>query len=151
MRKSCFCGISAIFFQYCFISGTQILMTFLVFFSRNHFLEVGLLFNGRGSLLNGGGVPHRGHQFWWGCSKKIIAPIPPSMGNPVIRVTCGSPMRVRKQNQFSYLRWQFTKVMAVEKTWAGYISAMSQGSREVAIEGQTDQHVNFCSLSNTSK
>ena len=79
-------------------------MTFLGFFSRNHFLEVGLLFNGRGPLLNGGGCPIGGISFDGGVQKKIIAPIPPSMGNPVIRVTCGSPMRVRKQNQFSYLR-----------------------------------------------
>ena len=37
VRKSCFCGISAIFFQYCFMSETQELMTVFNFglFSKN--------------------------------------------------------------------------------------------------------------------
>ena len=47
MTKSRFCGISAIFFQCCFMSETQILMAvsdFFAFFSRNHFLEGGFTF-----------------------------------------------------------------------------------------------------------
>ena len=65
-RKSRSCGISAIFFQCCFMIETQILMTvsdFSGFFSRNHFLEGGLTFQwgvclsvrGRTSFLSGRG------------------------------------------------------------------------------------------------
>ena len=44
VRKSCSCGICAIFFQCCFMTETQVLITasdFSEFFSRNHFLEGG--------------------------------------------------------------------------------------------------------------
>ena len=46
MRKSRSCGISAIFFQYCFMIETQVFMTvsdFSRLFSRNHFLEEGFI------------------------------------------------------------------------------------------------------------
>ena len=51
-RKPCFCGIFATFFQYYFMSETQVLMTvsdFLGFFSRNCFLEGGFTFQ-RGGI-----------------------------------------------------------------------------------------------------
>ena len=66
------------FFQCCFMSETQVLMTvfnFSWFFSRNHFLEGGFTFQCRGgggvifgwevSFLSGESAP-RGHRFWWG-------------------------------------------------------------------------------------
>ena len=82
-------GIFAIFFQCWFMIETQVFMTlsnFLVFFSRNHFLEGASLFNGvvcfsvkRGeSFLRGvGGVgcPMLVQTFcggWGGGSKKVI-------------------------------------------------------------------------------
>ena len=65
---------------------TQVLMTlsnFLVFFSRNHFLEGASLFNGvvcfsvkRGGSFLRGGVPHVSANVLWGGwgggSKKVI-------------------------------------------------------------------------------
>ena len=49
LRKSYFCGISVIFFQCCFMSETQVLMSFPIFrfsgfCSRNNFLEGGFTF-----------------------------------------------------------------------------------------------------------
>ena len=47
VKKLHYCGISAVFFQCCFMIETQVLMTvsdFLRFFSRNHFLEGGFPF-----------------------------------------------------------------------------------------------------------
>ena len=82
---------------------TQVLMTlsnFLVFFSRNHFLEGASLFNGvvcfsvkrGGSFLRGGGCPMLVQTFCggvgWGVEKSHriyrVAPMPPppTMGNP---------------------------------------------------------------------
>ena len=75
--KSESCGISATFFQCCFMIETQVVMTvsnFLRFCSRNHFLEGGFTFQwGWGGLVSqmgasflgegGGGAPHGGHQF----------------------------------------------------------------------------------------
>ena len=59
VRKSFSCGISAISFQCCFMSETQVLMSFQFFglFSRNHFLEGGFIFQWGASFLGGG----RGH------------------------------------------------------------------------------------------
>ena len=64
------------FFQCCFMSETQVLMTvfnFSWFFSRNHFLKGGFTFQCRGGLIFGWGVSFlsgesapRGHRFWWG-------------------------------------------------------------------------------------
>ena len=84
VKKSHSCGISAIFFQCCFITEIQLLMTvsnFGGFFSRNHFLEGSFTFQWEGcfsdggpSFLSGGkgGGHHWGHHFWWeGFSKKI--------------------------------------------------------------------------------
>ena len=76
-RESLSSGIFAIFFQCWFMIETQVLMTlsnFLVFFSRNHFLEGASLFNGvvcfsvkrGGSFLRGGGVPHVSANVLWG-------------------------------------------------------------------------------------
>ena len=52
--KSNSCGISAIFFQCCFMIETQELMTVFDFswnFSRNHFLEGGFNFKWGGGVL----------------------------------------------------------------------------------------------------
>ena len=73
---------------------TQVLMTlsnFLVFFSRNHFLEGASLFSGvvcfsvkrGGSFLRGGrGVPHVSANVLWGVEKSYriyrVAPMPSS-------------------------------------------------------------------------
>ena len=106
-RESLSSGIFAIFFQCWFMIETQVLMTlsnFLVFFSRNHFLEGASLFNGvvcfsvkRGGVIfkGGGGGPHVSANVLWGGgggggSKKVIEfiewppcpPLPPTMGNP---------------------------------------------------------------------
>ena len=73
---------------------TQVLMTlfnFLVFFSRNHFLEGASLFNGvvcfsvkRGGVIfkgGGRGVPHVSANVLWGVEKSYriyrVAPMPP--------------------------------------------------------------------------
>ena len=77
VRKSCFCQISAIFFQCCFMCETQVLMPYSNFsdlFSRNHFLECGFIFQWRvvifqlGESFNFtlGAAQGRGHRFWWG-------------------------------------------------------------------------------------
>ena len=73
VRKSHYCGISAIFFQCYFMIETQVLMTLSDFFfflsSRNQFM---------------------GYQFWWGgggdISERIVGwrGAPPTMGNPGI-------------------------------------------------------------------
>ena len=82
-RESLSSGIFAIFFQCWFMIETQVLMTlsnFLVFFSRNHFLEGASLFSGvvcfsvkrGGSFLRGGvGCPMLVQTFCGG-SKKVI-------------------------------------------------------------------------------
>ena len=60
VRKSCFCGISAIFLKCCFTSETSIndSFRFLGFFSRNHFLDGGFTFQWwvGASFLSGGGA-----------------------------------------------------------------------------------------------
>ena len=51
------CGISAIFFQCCFMIETQVLMTvsdFSGIFSRNHFLEGGFTFRWKGVCFSDG-------------------------------------------------------------------------------------------------
>ena len=91
-RESLSSGIFAIFFQCWFMIETQVLMTlsnFLVFFSRNHFLEGASLFSGvvcfsvkrGGSFLRGGrGVPHVSANVLWGVEKSYriyrVAPMP---------------------------------------------------------------------------
>ena len=64
------------------------------------------------------------------------------------------PTRIEKLSQFIQSRWTSTKVMPIEKAWAGYISAVLQlgkGSREAARIGPTVLHTRFFSLSNISK
>ena len=65
VRKSCFCGISASFFQYCFMSETQLLIngSFQFFFSKNHFLEGGFTFQWGGASFLSGRCP-----MGWGAS-----------------------------------------------------------------------------------
>ena len=84
VKKLHSCGISAIFFQCCFMIETQILMTvsdFLGFFSRNHFLEGDFTFQWGGGEVGcfsaGGfiftckrGCPMRGIGFDGGFLKK---------------------------------------------------------------------------------
>ena len=69
-----FCRVFVIFFQYCFMSETQLLMTesdFFGFFSRNHFLEGAFTFQLEGGFIfksvfvGRGGAPWE-HQLWWG-------------------------------------------------------------------------------------
>ena len=62
VRKSCFCGISAIFCWYCFMSETQVLMTvsdFFGFFLGIIFMNGASFFGGEhlmgASALMGGG------------------------------------------------------------------------------------------------
>ena len=43
-----------------------------------------------------------------------------------IRISSRPASRIRKWNQLSQFRWTSTKVMPIEKTLAGYISAVSQ-------------------------
>ena len=101
VRKSCSCGIFAIFLQCYFMIETQALMTasdFSGVFSRNHFLEGGftflwgLFFRWRGLHFIFKRGHWGGHRFRWeggGGSKKIVgwrgrpSPMPPqTMGNP---------------------------------------------------------------------
>ena len=69
-----------------------------------------------------------------------------------IRITSRSPSRKKTWNQLSQFRWASTKVIPIEKTYAGYISTMRvrerQGSRQTASEGPTALHIRFCNLSN---
>ena len=80
VRKSHFCGISAIFLQCCFISETQVIMTvsnfFWGFFSMINFLEGcftfqwGASFFSGGCLMEGGGINFDGgilkkKIMWW--------------------------------------------------------------------------------------
>ena len=44
-----------------------------------------------------------------------------------IRITSRPPSRIRKWNPFSQFRWRFTKVIPIQKTYAGYILTMSKG------------------------
>ena len=95
VRKSCSCGISAIYFQCCFMIETQVLMIVSNF--SGFILERGFTFNWGGGWFWDGGTPflsggggHGGHWFWWGGrgSKKIIEwegdpHALPTMGNPV--------------------------------------------------------------------
>ena len=90
MRKSHSCGISATFFQCCFMTETQVLMTvsdFSVIFFYESFPGRWLHFSvGGGFVFQIGGFIFKlgWHRFWWGrgVSKKIVG-CPPTMGNPV--------------------------------------------------------------------
>ena len=67
-----------------------------------------------------------------------------------IRKTSRPPARERKWNKLSEFRWTSAKVIPQEKTYAGYISTMSQrfkSSREVRSEGLKVLDIRFCSLS----
>ena len=75
VRKSHFCGISAIFFQCYFMSETYVnaVSDFSGSFSTNHFLKGASLFIGWGLFFSWGdglhfsvGVPHGEHRFWCG-------------------------------------------------------------------------------------
>ena len=93
VRKSCFCGTSATFFQCCFMNETQVLTTIsnsFLFFSRNHFLKEGFTFqrgvgvkegarggggHGRASALMGGGFKKS-----WDRGVPPPCPLPPHYG-----------------------------------------------------------------------
>ena len=68
VRKPYFCGISAIFFQYCFMNETQVLIAvsnLFGFFSRNYSLEGGFTFQwGEGGFTFQQG--EGGFTFQWG-------------------------------------------------------------------------------------
>ena len=88
VRKSCFCGISASFFQSCFLSETQLLIngSFQFFFLRIISWKGALLFNGGGFIFKWE-VPHGWHQLCLGISKKIMRwgmppMLPSTVGNP---------------------------------------------------------------------
>ena len=104
LRKSRFCGISAIFLQCCFMSETKVLMKVSDFsgvFSRNNFLEADFTFQcrdlffswGGGAsflsevVLHGDGIGFDGGGF----QKKLIGlgggGSTPSMGNSLLRET----------------------------------------------------------------
>ena len=110
VRKSRSCGISAIFFQCCFMIETQVLMTvsdFSRFFSRNHFLEERFTFQWEvcffrwrmGFIFKWGGggapCPMRGIGFDGGAGRfeknrkmgEARPPCPPTMGNPNVSCT----------------------------------------------------------------
>ena len=72
VRKSCFCGISAIYFQCCFMSEAQILMTISDFwgFFRNHFLEGGFAFQWLKKIIG------------WEREGGTSPMPPPTIGNP---------------------------------------------------------------------
>ena len=83
VRNPCSCGISALFFQCCFMSEIQVLMTVFDFSgvnSRNHFLEGGFTFQWEGVVFQLGGASFlSGGASWWGISfvgevleKKIV-------------------------------------------------------------------------------
>ena len=60
-----------------------------------------------------------------------------------IRTTSRPPSRIRKWNQFSQFRWTSTKIIV--KTYAGYISTMSQGFKR-GIKWRTNSSTYpFCS------
>ena len=97
--KSHSCGISAVFFQYCFMIETQVSITvsdFSKYFSRNHILEVDFTFQwGRLFLRLGafifkcGGAPCRALVLMGEVSKNILGwrghslpPWSPTMGKP---------------------------------------------------------------------
>ena len=44
-----------------------------------------------------------------------------------IRIRSGTATKMPKRNQFSQIRQTSTKVIPIEKAYAGYISTMSQG------------------------
>ena len=91
-----FLKFQPIFFQCCFMSETQLLVTvldFSRFFSRNHFLEGGFTFQW-GLVFS-----------WWGV-KKIIrwgSPMPPHYGKPCnIRYTfCNKNFKAFLQHEMS--------------------------------------------------
>ena len=103
-KKIMFLWNSTIFFQCCFMSETKVLMTvsdFSGFFSRNHFLEEGFIFQWRGGgIFSVGGlnfyVGGRG-CFMGGASvlmgRGVETPIPPY----------GKPWTVQLNSKMSYL------------------------------------------------
>ena len=73
-----------------------------------------------------------------------------------IRVTSGPPTRIRKWNQLSQCRWKSTKVIPVEKTQAGYISAISQGFKKgskcwISCPTHTSLYCNFLVYPNSKQ
>ena len=100
VRKSHFCGISAIFLQCCFISETQVIMTvsnfFLFFFSMINFLEGCFTFQWGASFFSGGcPMEGGGINFDGGILKKKSfdgggAPshAPPHYGKHCIYINC---------------------------------------------------------------
>ena len=68
-----------------------------------------------------------------------------------IRITSRPPSRVRNCNQLSQIRWTPTKVIPIEKTWAGYILTMCQWFKRACQWKTIVLHICFCSLSNNSK
>ena len=84
------------FFQFCFTSKTQVLMTvsdFSAFCSRNHFLEGGFFFQwgevvfqlGVSFIFKWSATPRGWHRFWWEkFSKKVVG----SAGTPYYGKSC---------------------------------------------------------------
>ena len=103
--RKCFCGISTIFFQCCFMSETQVLMIFsdffFCFFSRSHFLEGGFIFQWGASFLGAsalmGGVQKKS-------SDGVSSPCPPpTMGNPTSEnIFCTCLKRLMETNTLTY-------------------------------------------------
>ena len=61
-----------------------------------------------------------------------------------IRITSRPPSRKRKWSQLSRFWRTSTKVIPIEKTWAGHISTMShKGSRKAASEWPAVMHILF--------
>ena len=84
VRKSRFCGIAVIFFQCCFLSETQVLMTVsdFGFFSRNPFLKRGFIFQREVLHFQAEVAPHGDISFDGRGGFVGVPPMPPTMGNP---------------------------------------------------------------------
>ena len=128
MRKSYFYGVSAIFFQYCFMSETQVLMTVSDFFFLGIISWKGaLLFNGMGEgfIFNwgGGGYLMGASVLMGGFQKKkkimdgghpLNLPLPPTMGYP-------EGVLVIIQDEAWWWRWVGQK--GVILAWSDYWTA----------------------------
>ena len=80
VRKSRFCGISDIFFQCCFMSEAQVLITvsnFFCFFSKNHVLEGGFTFQWMGFIFKWVGDTPWGGSIGFDGGGGVACPLPP--------------------------------------------------------------------------
>ena len=56
------------------------------------------------------------------------------------RITCWSPMKIRKWNQFNQFRLTSTKVISIEKTLAGHISTMKDQQSYIPVSAAYPIH-----------